>query len=406
MRRYLGHTLWLAGFSLAIGLAMGGCGPIDTSGDETGGSDTTNDSGSNGDDSGGDDSDGGDTSSDIYDIESLFPDPTIDVDDADDELATAKSNNASKLGDGQIRTVRAGVAITNAFQFAAFEALALARQVRNDVTSAAQTYAVGELKLADGTSVPYIADFSAFDIDGDGVADGSGNVQDVPVAVRMWADNGSGYQRFLAAVIEERRTPTHLGQGRFFVHPNAAISERPADLQIAMAWDRNGDSHRWNEGFVSGQLSDDYAFEIGAARVDLRSGGEANLEKTIRSNSLFTASPLNFETYKLSVHYGITLPIVALISAESTGSTLVDANFSGQCVMLNGSEPEADACALFDTSDVDFLETPTGSEADFPADFSEEPPSEDDILNDTVSGDADASDGGSNTDAGDASQTP
>ncbi len=401
MRRYLGYTVWLACCGLTIGLAMGGCAPTN-SGDETGGGSNNGSDTSGGDSSGGDDT----SNSDVFDIEGLFPDPSIDVDDADGELATAKASNTSRLGDGQIRTVRAGVAITNAFQFAAFEAFALARQIRRDVTSADQTYAVGELSLADGTSVPYIADFSAFDIDGDGAADGSGNVRDVPVAVRIWTDNGSGYQRFLAAVIEERRTATHLGQGRFFVHPNAAIADRPADLQIAMAWDRNGDTQRWNEGYATGEVTDGYGLQAGAMRVDLISTGSASLEKTIRANNVYTNSPLDFETYKLSLHYAVRRPIVALISAESTGSALVDANFSNQCVRLDGSEPEADACASLDTSNVAFLDTPTGSEADFPADFGEDPPSEDDILSDTLSSDGDASGGGSSSDAGDAQTTP
>ncbi|MBK8270243.1 MAG: hypothetical protein IPK83_18895 [Planctomycetes bacterium] len=119
-------------------------------------------------------------------------DVTLDVSELPDEDATAKSINSAMPNP---ETQRRGNAMNNCggmihgFHHAAARALALGAKIRDDMTGPDNVFVAGEFSVGRRT-VKYLADFSAFDFDGDGTADGSGNAVDVPVALRMWTDRG------------------------------------------------------------------------------------------------------------------------------------------------------------------------------------------------------------------------
>ncbi len=308
--------------------------------------------------------------------EFLPTDITLEVDELPDTDGTSDKAAGSDLlitgTTAHDRTLRATGAILHAFHRLAARSLVLGAAVRNDLTDATQTQVSGTL-LVGGQEVSYKADFSAFDIDADGIPDGSGNANEAPVAIRMWVDRGNGFERFLCALVTTRPTSNNVGAGMMYAHPNAARSDAFEDLQIMAAWDRTDDEHKWNEAYISGQVRTNYSMTIGHQRVDHRTFADQTVEKTVRSTSQFDNTPLGFETVAFSTHWLQGSGFV-LVNAEATGGTS-QVSLTDVCVDLSDNTLAVGQCASYQTADADYgvLTQPAGDEAGFPAAFSEAP---------------------------------
>ncbi len=314
------------------------------------------------------------TNNDSEPIEPFLPEAiTIDVTELpeEDDSTSGKLIPTFQTGPAAYdRTLRAASQIVHAFQRIADKALTTGAAIREDITSADVTHVADDLTV-NGMTVLYKADFSPFDIDGDGTVDGSGTFSEDPVALRMWVDRGEGYQRFLCALVTARPSAGGVGAGTLFVHPHATDENAVESLNLKTHWDRTDPAHGWNEAFVTGMLRTGVDISIGYQRVDVRTF-ETGLEKTIRSSSVFDDSPWDFEEFASSVHFrrgGISV----LVSALSTGG-LVVVDVAEDCVSIAQKIlVDASLCEDLDTQDTPFLAMPVGGEADFPADFPETP---------------------------------
>lgn len=313
---------------------------------------------------------GGDT------VASFLPDDiSLDISELpDSDTATAKASNSdlSITGVGAYdKTLRATGAVMHAFHRMANRALALGAAVKKDIQDPDANQFADTITV-NGQEVAYRADFSPFDIDGDGTDDGSGKVNQEPVALRMWVDRGNGFERFLCALVTTRPSDANIGAGQVYVKPNAANADLFADLMIFAKWDRTDAAHKWNEAYVSGQVRPNYVMSSSHQRVDIRTMTDDSVEKTVRSTSNFTQNPFGFDTYAFSSHWRRGLGAV-LISGQSTGGT-TQVDFSNVCVSLTDRTVVTDGtCDGFDTQDVAFLPAPSGGETDFPADFPAQP---------------------------------
>lgn len=307
---------------------------------------------------------------------SILPDDiSLDIDELpDDESADAKSANAEMPINGphaHNRSIRATGFIIHAFHRTAARYLALGAAIKDDITSPDQTQVAGTFTFQ-GHDVAYRADFSAFDIDGDAVADGSGVSSEDPVAVRMWVDRGEGFSRFLCALVTTRPSSDNIGAGHAYVKPAAVDADASNDLQLFFKWDRTDPAHKWNEAFIVGRLSEHYAMSASHQRVDVRTYDDDSLEKTVRSSNTFTDNPFGFENTSFSTHFRRDGD-VALISGEASGGT-TQISFTDVCILLADGSLAADGqCDDFDKQDTSLLDTPAGTETEFPVDFPENP---------------------------------
>lgn len=306
----------------------------------------------------------------------------------ENNAAKSKNNERCTGNPALDRTLRAGALVLHAFHRLADRGIALGAKIRNDMTDPAQTQVSGNL-FPPGMTVPYKADFGAFDFDGDGTADGSGLANVEPVAVRIWVDKGSGYERFMCALVATRPTNANLGAGQMYFKPiaphrdmpppqggNASMGGAggapPEDVQIFVKWDRTDATHKWNEAYISGHLRPDVHIGSGHQRVDVRSADGTTIEKTVRSSDTFTDHPLGFENYQFSSHFRRGESNV-LLSGLSTGGTM-QVGFTNVCVNVATCVLDTQgACSTFDTQDMAFIEAPAGGETDFPAGFPDTP---------------------------------
>ncbi|MFQ5411769.1 MAG: hypothetical protein ACE5EC_05710 [Phycisphaerae bacterium] len=309
-------------------------------------------------------------------VASFLPDDiSLDISELpDSDTATGKASNSDLAITGvgaYDKTLRATGAIMHAFHRMANKSFALGAAVKKDITDP-NANQIADTITVNGVEVAYRADFSAFDIDGDGTDDGSGKINQEPVALRMWVDRGNGFERFLCALVTTRPTTANIGAGQVYVKPNAANGDLFADLMIYTKWDRTNAAHKWNEAFVSGQVRPNYVMSTGHQRVDIRTQTDDTVEKTVRSTSNFTDNPFGFDTYAFSSHWRRGAGAV-LISGQSTGGT-TQVDFSNVCVSLTDRAlATGGECDGFDTQDVAFLTAPTGTETDFPTDFPAQP---------------------------------
>lgn len=313
-------------------------------------------------------------------VDEFLPDAiTLDIselpEDPDADSSSAKSAAAANtIEDGSSfigvrRTIFATGAIVNGFQLLADRSLALGRAIRFDMDDPSQTQVEGRF-FAGGQLVSFKADFAAFDIDGDGVADGSGMPDVEPVAVRIWVDqnDGNGFEPFLCALITQRPSSENLGSGQMYAKPSQANALLYGDAQFFAQWDRTDPSHKWNETWIRGQIRPAYSLTIGHQRVDWRSDELGALRKTVRSSSQISESPAGFASFTFASHYVVGDPFV-LVSANSTGGD-VQVDFSQVCVDLDQAALATQGeCSAFDLQDFDLLPAPVGDEADFPLDF-------------------------------------
>ncbi len=308
--------------------------------------------------------------------EFLPTDITLETDELPDTDGTSDKAAGSDLlftgAAAHDSAFRLNGAILHAFHRLAGRALVLGAAVRNDISSETQTQVTGTL-LVGGQEVSYKADFAAFDIDGDSVADGSGGPNEAPVAMRMWVDRGNGFERFLCALVTTRPTSNNIGAGMMYTHPDAARADAADDLQMMVAWDRTDDAHKWNEAFIAGQVRTNYSMIIGHHRVDHRSFLDTSIESTVRSSAQFDNSPFGFETLASSTHWQRGSGF-ALINAEATGGSN-QINLDNVCVDLSDNSLAIGQCDNYQTDAADYSELPqpTGDEAGFPAGFPADP---------------------------------
>lgn len=309
-------------------------------------------------------------------VEAFLPDSIAeDLSDLPDDgaLDSAAPGRDGGLSNGTfpngLRVLGVSKELITGFHRLADAAIKLAGKVRFDLKDKGQTQVQGTFRVNEKV-VGYKADFAAFDIDGDGQADGSGTPGTLPVAVRIWTDlgDGSGYQRFMCAVVTERRNEKHLGAGTLFVKPAAAAATSYPDTQIAVNWNRTGEDYRWQEAFISGQVGEQYAMSIGQQRVDTRYTSAGGVENTIRSNSALTKSPQGFTNVSFQTHYRRG-SWNALVSGTATGGP-VTLSVSNLCLNIKDQKvADPNECASFDVQDFTPLSAPLGTEEDFPADF-------------------------------------
>ncbi len=298
---------------------------------------------------------------------------TLDIGELpeDADQGAAKAQTESGAPNIFERAVRSSATVVHRFQRLADAGLGLGAVICDDLASPDQTQVQGTFTIG-GTEVAYKADFAAFDFDGDGTPDGSGNARDLPIAVRIWVDRGTVYERFLCALITQRPTADNLGAGSFVVNPNALDARTPADVQIHVDFDRTDAAHKWNVAYVTGPIHPLYGLTAGVGRVDVRTNAAGDIEKTVRIAADFTDNPYGFEGFQGSAHYLVGGEGL-LLSATATG-TSAEFTFTNICVDLvdrilamNGE------CSSLDTQDMTFLDVPTGDEASFPADFPAQP---------------------------------
>lgn len=308
----------------------------------------------------------------------VLPDAvTLDISEVGDEETNAakmKNDEAARCtGDPAIdHTLRAGAVVMHGFHRLADRAMALGARIRLDIDDPTQTQVEGMFPVLGGV-VNYKADFAAFDIDGDGVVDGSGMANVEPVALRIWTDNGAGYQRFLCALVTTRPSTSNVGAGEVFTQPSAAVPDAPADFFAHVIYDRTDPAHKWNEAFTTGRMRSNVQMSSARHRVDVRTNASDQIEKTIRSTTTFTQHPLGFADYSFAGHFQRGGQAV-LLSGLSTGGT-IQVNFNNVCVDLSTCAVDGGgtACAGFDTQDMTFLTPATAADLMFPADFPETP---------------------------------
>lgn len=287
------------------------------------------------------------------------------------EDADTASQSSQLLQNVHQRVVRSSATVIHRFHRAADHALQAAAALRDDMTSRSQTQVAGTFTV-DDDEITYKADFAAFDIDGDGTVDGSGNAVTLPIALRIWTDVGNGYERFLCALITQKPTQTTFGAGQVYVMPSVVGPIAPTGMQLYVNYNRTGGAHRWNEAYVAGRVHPRYGVTIGRARVDVRVDNSSNTEKTVRAAYQFSENPYGFETFQSAAHY-LVGGTGLLASAVATGGT-AQAQFTNVCVDLQDqSLAVGGQCDSFDTQDMALLDVPTGAEANFPAAFAETP---------------------------------
>ena len=310
-------------------------------------------------------------------IEPILPEAiTLDVPELpeDTEVEGIKLTQAAPLevSEGVYEHIAhtAGTVVHRFHRFAD-RSLALAARIYRDLDDPNQTQLTGSFHVA-GETYEYKADFAAFDIDGDGADDGSGNAVDLPIAVRIWVDSGSADQRFLCALVTERPSTDHVGAGEIYVEPYLVRATQWSSLQIHVTYDRTDDAHKWNVADVAGRIHDGYALDIGQARVDVRSDPNDVVEKTVRAAFDFNRSPYSFGGFQAATHWTPGGDVFLVSAAAPKGK--IDNLIDEVCVSRDDFQPTDDAaCADFDTQDIELLDMPTPGAAAFPASFPQQP---------------------------------
>ncbi len=297
---------------------------------------------------------------------------SLDIDEfpEDSEAGDAgRRMNPPPAGHG--RSLLIGCTVVHGFHRLLDAGLALAAGIHDDLDDLDGATLEGTLPVQ-GAEVAYKADFSAFDIDGDGTADGSGTAADLPTALRMWVDpDGDGvYERFLCALITSRISAGGVGAGQMYLYPAALVSGVSADFRCRVSWDRQTIDDGWNEAWVTGRLLDGYALSGGHARVDVATLEDSSVQKTVRATCTFSENRFGVTELRNAAR-GIRGTGMVLMNAEVTGGGLSAA--LNVCLDLVNLVVSPDGCDSIDTTDMDYLSAPVGDETDWPADFPETP---------------------------------
>lgn len=298
----------------------------------------------------------------------IFPNSlSLDTGALPDDSNSKQDLNSQVSQNVYRRTLISTGAVLNAFHRYADRAVLVAKKIQAKITDPNQTNVTGSF-LLNGVSVSYKADFSAFDIDGDGTPDGSGTAAVDPVAVRMWVDRGAGYQPFLCALITHRPANGNLGAGVIYAHPNAVFATAADTFYYSLNWDRTDSSHKWNVANLTGRVREFYTLTTGVYRVDQRLESDNTINKTVRANAQFTDTNVRVSHLDDSVIFRSGSGKARMTSASSDGA--IDISITDACVDLTSfSEVKDGSCDAFDTQDAALLPDPSGTETTLPADF-------------------------------------
>jgi hypothetical protein len=273
------------------------------------------------------------------------------------------------MGNGRFCVLNGTIA--HRFQALVDEGLTLAAKI-NDVLGQLQGSTLAGTIPVRGTNVAFKVDFSAFDIDGDGTADGSGKPNELPIAIRMWVDpNGSGqYQRLLCALITAKPDATTEGAGKLYLYPHLLAPGVSSDFYAYVAWDRTDATDKWNEGWFKGTLRGGYRMTGSHARVDLATLDNGQTQKTIRDTGTLVDNPMGVSDLGCALRTLVGLDS-AIMNVKATGTNL-NAQI-GMCISLGDCSLKGGDCSSIDSTGMDFLAAPTGTETNWPAAFPETP---------------------------------
>jgi len=308
-------------------------------------------------------------------LRAILPDAlTLAVDEFPDDATDPDAGPAEGAGrifqDTDERSCLAIGAILHGFQRLLDRGLALSRAVNSDLQDPADPHLEATM-IVDGQQITYKADFSPFDIDGDGTSDGSGRFDTEPVAVRMWVLKQSGAEQFLCALIITRPSAQNVGAGQMYMQPGVISSSVSPEFRIFASWDRTDPQSRWNEAYTLGTLRGNLQADSGHHRVEIIMLDDGSEQKTLSSVTNINASDYGFSALRF-VGRTIVGSGVALVSVEGVGQPGIAV--TDQCISVPGCEPaQDDSCGSIDTDGFDFLSPPTGSETDWPADYPAQP---------------------------------
>jgi hypothetical protein len=214
----------------------------------------------------------------------------------------------------------------------------------------------------------YKADFSAFDIDGDGTPDGSGDPRTLPVALRLWVDpeNDGTFVRLLCALITAFPSVVHTGAGQIYIQPSVTSSEADATFHLHIQWDHTDPANKFNEAFLSGVLGDNLVVGNGHIRVDLTTLSDSSVQKTLQSVTTFTGDAIAIREFDYAARTLQGLGF-ATVKGKASGPAL-SGEFTA-CIALDHCTLSVLGCQTIDSAGLNFLPAPTGTETDFPVDF-------------------------------------
>lgn len=300
---------------------------------------------------------------------------TLDISEfPDDDVApdTAKSAAEDRtFPSDHARVCHAAGAILHGFHRLLDRGLALAAALNDDLVDPTNPHLEGSFEVFDRV-VQYKADFSAFDIDGNGTPDGSGQFDIEPVALRLWvlADDGTA-SRWLCGLITTRATPDNAGAGQVYLQPGVVHPLVNPDFHVHALWDRTNPMHKWNEAYTVGRLRVNVDTTAGHHRVDVETLADDTVQKTVRSTTAISNSDFLFSELRYA---GRTIrgSGVALVNTEAIGTPNV--LVTGLCVSLEQCDPvPGDQCSSIDPTGMDFLPASAGGETDWPTDFPDSP---------------------------------
>lgn len=269
------------------------------------------------------------------------------------------------------RICHAAGAILYGFQRLLDRGLALAAALNNDIEDPSNPHLLGTFRV-NGQEVQYQADFSAFDIDGDGTVDGSGRFDTEPVALRLWVLKPDGTSsRLLCALITTRANSENVGAGQVYSQPGVIHPLVNQDFKVFAKWDRTDPANKWNEAFTLGRLRVNVDSTMGHHRVDVATLADGSIQKTVRSTTAIADSDFLFSELRYAART-IRGTGFALVNTQAIGTPNV--TVTGLCESLGPCSPAAGSnCSAIDSTGMDFLPASTGGETDWPAGFPESP---------------------------------
>ncbi len=301
---------------------------------------------------------------------------TLDINELPEDGDNASAQIAPRSLQVTERVVRSTATIVHRFHRLADRALALAARINQAATDPNQTQFEGQL-IALGFIGEYKVDFAAFDFDGDGVADGSGNAVDTPTAFRLWLNPGSGFVPVMCGLITTRPSDANIGAGQLFLSPPGVYSDIADDVQFYVQYDRTNPEHQWNFAYVVGGVHPLFDLARGAARVDIRTVG-TDREKTVRgayeyeADALHRFSQLNARTTGFISDTGRSFQITA--SGVRNAETVNLVNVCVEPTLFEESQAvSCDGFVFSDPNDYEPLTLPEPDAANFPTDFPDSP---------------------------------
>ena len=291
-----------------------------------------------------------------------FPDDATDPDNAAPAARPFDSANE--------RACAAGGAVVYGFGRLLNRGLALAAAINDDVTDPVNPFVEGTFMSPTG-EVGYKADFSAFDIDGDGDADGSGRYDTTPVAIRMWVTRDGTTSRFLCALITTRATGLNAGAGELYLQPGVAHVLVNPDFRVHVTWDRTGSDYRWTQAFTVGTLRRNVSVSAAHHLVEHLLLEDGSVQKTVRSTAAIEQSDYDFTQMQFAARTVVDAG-AGVLNVVGAGAATV--SLENSCVSLPTCAAAGNEnCTSIEVTDISYLAAPSGLETDWPAAFPEQP---------------------------------